>query len=183
MPLSEMPGLSPRSLFVRRSFLLAPFVWALPARAEQAISPSLLERGTKLLGRLIQTEREAAIANGVRPVPPQVHRALLGYFPDAILRKVRFASGHVDGISIPGLALYYGHADAVTLVDVILFHEDLAAQTDNKLWAHELTHVMQYERWGIEGFAKRYLRDYDAVEREARHNADRYVSWSEHAHL
>ena len=42
---------------------------------------------------------------------------------------------------------------------------------------------MQYERWGIEGFATRYLQDYNAVEQEARDNADRYVNWSEHAHL
>jgi hypothetical protein len=42
---------------------------------------------------------------------------------------------------------------------------------------------MQYERWGIDGFAMRYLKDHEEVEREARDNADRYVSWSEHAHL
>ena len=34
---------------------------------------------------------------------------------------------------------------------------------------------MQYERWGIEDFATRYLQDSDAVEQEARDNADRYV--------
>jgi hypothetical protein len=42
---------------------------------------------------------------------------------------------------------------------------------------------MQYERWGIDGFATRYLQDYEAVEREARENADRYVTWSDHARL
>jgi len=168
---------------VRRSFLLAPLAWALPARAQQAIPPALLDHGTRLLANLIQAGRESAIANGVKSIPPQIHRALLGFFPDAVLRKVRYSSGHADDITIPGLAMTYGHIDAVTLVDVILFHEDLAARTDSKLWAHELTHVMQFERWGVEGFARRYLQDYDAVEREARDNADRYVSWSEHAHL
>jgi Domain of unknown function (DUF4157) len=112
-----------------------------------------------------------------------MHSALLGYFPDAVLRKVRYASGHADNITIPGLALSYGHIDAVTLVDVVLFREDRAAHNDSKLWAHELTHVMQYERWGVDGFATRYLEDHDAVEREARDNADRYVNWSEHARL
>jgi hypothetical protein len=155
----------------------------LPARAQPAIPPSLLEQGAKLLASLIQSARETAIANGVKPAPPQIHRALLGYFPDAILRKVRYASGQADSITIPGLALTYGHIDAVTLGDVILFRDDHAARTDAKLWAHELTHVMQYERWGIDGFAMRYLQDYDAVEQEARANADRYVTWSEHAHL
>lgn len=183
MQTCQLPPSQQRSLLVRRSFLLAPLAWALPARAQSAIPPSLLERGAKLLASLIQSARETAIANGVKPVPPQIHRALLGFFPDAVLRKVRYASDHADTITIPGLAMSYGHIDAVTLGDVVLFRDDRAARSDAKLWAHELTHVMQYERWGIDGFAMRYLQDYDAVEREARDNADRYVSWSEHAHL
>jgi len=178
-----MPPYQSRNPLVRRSFLLAPLAWALPARAQQAIPPSLLEHGSKLLVTLIQAARESAIANGVKTMPPQIHSALLGFFPDAILRKVRYNSGQADAISIPGLALNYGHIDAVTLVDVIMFRDDRAARTDAKLWAHELTHVMQYERWGIDGFATRYLQDYNAVEQEARDNADRYVTWSEHAHL
>jgi hypothetical protein len=168
---------------VRRSFFLAPLAWAWPARADPVVPPSLLEHGARLLADLIHSARETAIANGVKPVPTQIHSALLGFFPDTLLRKVRFSSGHADAITIPGLAMTYGHIDALTLVDVIMFHDDHAAHTDAKLWAHELTHVMQYERWGVEGFAKHYLRDYEAVEREARDNADRYVSWSEHAHL
>jgi hypothetical protein len=178
-----MAAAQPRTCLVRRSLLLAPFVWALPARAQKAIPPSLLERGARLLVTLIQSARETAIANGVKPMPPRIHSALLGFFPDAVLRKVRFASGHTDAITIPGLAMEYGHVDAITLNDVILFRDDHAARDDAKLWAHELTHVMQYERWGVDEFAIRYLRDHDAVEREARHNADRFVSWSEHAHL
>jgi hypothetical protein len=168
---------------VRRSFLLAPLAWAWPARAQPAIPPSLLEHGTKLLSSLIQSARESAIANGVKPMPPQIHSALLGYFPDALLRKVRYNSGQAEAVTIPGLAMTYGHIDAVTLVDVILFQDDHAARTDAKLWAHELTHVMQYERWGAEGFARRYLENHEAVEREAIDNANRFASWSEHAHL
>lgn len=168
---------------MRRSFFFAPLAWALPARAQQEMSPSLLERGTTLLATLIQSARETAIANGVKPVPPQIHRALLGFFPDAVLRKVHYASGQADAIGIPGIAMSYGNIDAVTLGDVILFRDDRAARSNAKLWAHELTHAMQYERWGIEGFARRYLEEHDSVEREARDNADRYVTWSEHAHL
>ena len=168
---------------MRRSFFLAPLAWVWPARGQPAVPPSLLEHGARLLADLIQSARETAIANGVKAMPSQIHTALLGFFPDALLRKVRFTSGHADAITIPGLAMGYGHIDAVTLIDVIMFRDDHTAHTDSKLWAHELTHVMQYERWGIDGFAKRYLQDYDTVEREARDNADRFVSWREHAHL
>src|ERR1700722_13021398 len=95
-----MPLYQSRNSLVRRSFLLAPLAWALPARAQQAIPPSLLEHGSKLLATLIQTARESAIANGVKSMPPRIHSALLGFFPDAILRKVRYTSGHADAISI-----------------------------------------------------------------------------------
>jgi len=183
VPSIQMTASLSENFFVRRSLLLAPFAWALPARAQQTVPPSLLEHGTLLLATLIQAARETAIANGVKPVPPRMYSALLGFFPDAVLRKVRYASGYADAISIPGLAMSYGHIDGVALVDVIMFRDDKAARTDAKLWAHELTHVMQYERWGVEGFARRYLQDYNAIEQEARDNADRYVTWSEHAHL
>jgi hypothetical protein len=143
----------------------------------------LLERGSALLAELIQSAREVAIANGVRPIPHQVHRALLGYFPDAMLRKVRYAGGHADQITVPGLPVTYGHVDAVTLADVILFRDDDAARSDAKLWVHELTYVMQFERWGAEGLALHYLQDANAVEQEARDNVDRFVAWREHAHL
>jgi hypothetical protein len=142
-----------------------------------------LEHGTRLLADPIRSARETAIAGGVKPVPPQIHRALLGFFPDSILRKARCASGHAHAIALPGLAKRYGHPDAVTLCDVILFRDDRAACTGAKLWAHELTHVMQYERWGIEDFARRYLQDRDAVEHEARDNAGHFVNRSEQAHI
>jgi len=171
----------PGTLLVRRSMLLAPFAWALPARAQQPIPPTLMDQAAALLATLIQSARENAIANGVRPIPPSIQRALLGFFPDAILRKVRYASGNADAITIPGLAMTYGHIGGLTLGDVILFNDDHLARIDTKLWAHELTHVMQYERWGIEGFARHYIQDSGALEKEARDNADRYVAWSEHA--
>ena len=37
--------------------------------------------------------------------------------------------------------------------------------------------MMQYQRWGIDGFAARYVRDSGAVEREAYGNADRFMEW------
>lgn len=171
---------------VRRSLLLAPFAWVhlaptQPARAQPAIPPSLLAHAGRLLATLIQTGREAAIAAGVKPVPAPIKRALLGYFPDDILRKARFASGTADAIAIPGMAMAYGDIDAMTLGDTILFRQDKVAQADAKLWAHELTHVMQYERWGIEGFAARYIEDFAKIEREARENADRFVAWRQEA--
>jgi hypothetical protein len=47
------------------------------------------------------------------------------------------------------------------------------------LWAHELAHVQQYRKWGIDGFARRYIQDYLAVEQEAEDTEARFGIWYE----
>jgi hypothetical protein len=162
---------------MRRFLLLAGLAWVLPARAQPAIVPDLLDYAAKALTALIDDARRQAIADGVRPVPPSVYRSLLGYFPSALLRKCRYAAGAASALTLPGLAFSYGDATAIALGDIVLFKSELVAETDLKVWAHELTHVMQYQRWGVEGFAERYVRDSGAVEREAIDNAKRFAAW------
>jgi hypothetical protein len=164
-----------------RAIMIAALAWALPAKAQPAIPPHLLDYAGSALGGLIDSARQQAIADGVRPVPPAVYRSLLGYFPAALLQRCRFAVGTGRPLTLPALAFSYGDATAITLGEVILFKSDRLAETDLKLWAHELTHVMQYQRWGIEGFAERYVRDSAAVEQEAADNANRFANWQSHA--
>jgi hypothetical protein len=161
----------------RRFLVLAGLSWVLPARAQPAIAPGLLDYAGSALGALIDDARRQAIADGVRPIPTGVYRALLGYFPAALLQKCRFAVGNARTLTLPALAFSYGDATAITLGDVVLFKNERVAETDLKVWAHELTHVMQYQRWGVEGFAERYVRDSGAVEREAIDNANRFAAW------
>ena len=59
----------------------------------------------------------------------------------------------------------------------IVFKELNDALYNPTLWAHELTHVDQYQRCGIHDFAIRYLRNYDSVEREAYEAGTRYMAW------
>lgn len=157
--------------------MLAALARALPARAQPVIPAGLPDYAGTALAGLIDRTRQQAIADGVRPLPPGVYRALLGYFPAALLQRARYAVGGTGRLSLPMLAFSYGDAQAITLGDVILFRTARAAENDLKLWAHELTHVMQYQRWGIEGFADRYVRDNAAVEREAIDNAKRFTTW------
>nr|WP_294516341.1 DUF4157 domain-containing protein [uncultured Rhodopila sp.] len=161
----------------RRIVMLAALARALPARAQPVIPHALLDYAGTALGDLIDSARQQAIADGVRAMPPGVYRALLGYFPAALLQRARYAVGGTRRLSLPMLAFSYGDALAMTLGDVILFKTARAADNDLKLWAHELTHVMQYQRWGIEGFAERYVRDSAAVEREAIDNTTRFAAW------
>jgi hypothetical protein len=129
------------------------------------------------LASLIDAARRRAIADGVLPLPPGIYRSLLGFFPADLLQKVRFGIGGAEPLDLPSLTFSYGDAVAMTLGEIVLFKSEQQAKTDSKVWAHELTHVMQYQRWGIEGFAARYVRDSAAVEREAIDNANRFVAW------
>jgi hypothetical protein len=162
---------------VQGILMIAALAWALPAKAQPDIPPALLEYAGGALGGLIDTARQQAIADGVRPVPTSIYRALLGYFPSTLLQRCRFATGNSRALTLPALAFSFGDATAITLGDVILFKSERLAETDLKVWAHELTHVMQYERWGVEGFAGHYVRDSAAVEQEAIDNANRFVAW------
>jgi len=119
-----------------------------------------------LLASWIAAERDAARAEGVEPVPAAIRAALAGYVPEPILARVRWREGASD-LSMPQSLIRFGHVPAVTLDDVIVFQERRAALEDPKLWAHELKHVMQFTEWGVDGFALRYLRDYEAVEHDA----------------
>ncbi len=162
---------------MRRSFLLGCVAWALPARAQPVIAPGLLDYAGSALAGLIDDARQQAIADGVRSSPAPVYRSLLGYFPAALLQRCRFATGSSRALTLPALAFSYGDATAITLGDVVLFKAETVAQSDLKVWAHELTHVMQYQRWGVDGFAARYVRDSQAVEQEAIDNANRFMAW------
>ena len=139
--------------------------------------PVDIDHAVGALTHLIETTRQQAIAEGVRPIPAAVYRSLLGYFPPILLRKTRFAGDRPDALTSPALVFPVGDAPAVTLGEIVLFKTERLAQSDLKLWAHELTHVMQYQRWGIDGFADHCLQDCSAVRQEANDNADRFMAW------
>jgi hypothetical protein len=128
--------------------------------------PLFVQSLAPLLAGWIVSERDAAKAEGVEPMPGPIRAALAGYVPEAVLERVRWREGAGE-LSLPQNAIRFGHVPAVTLDDVIVFQERRAALEDPTLWAHELKHVMQFAEWGIDGFAARYLADYEAVEAEA----------------
>ncbi|MBX7250105.1 MAG: DUF4157 domain-containing protein [Caulobacteraceae bacterium] len=120
----------------------------------------------------IRMSRNRAFATGVRPVPAAVARALQPYFPAAVLSQARWRPPMPQPSMTGLLVRWYFHEGAVTLDDVVLFSDDRLAQ-DPAFWAHELTHVEQYRRYGVDGFARRYVANWDTLEREARQRADR----------
>ena len=173
----------------RTDLLAALAAWATRTRARpqpesapvesSPVRPALVDvdHAVGALTHLIETTRQQVIAEGVRPIPTAVYRSLLGYFPPILLRKTRFAGDRADALTSPALVFPAEDAAAVTLGEIVLFKTERLAQSDLKLWAHELTHVMQYQRWGIDGFADHCLHNCSAVRQEANDNADRFMAW------
>src|SRR5262245_53028820 len=137
-----------------------------PESAPQPSSPLVVETLAPLLASWIASERDAAKAQGVEPIPPPIRAKLTGYVPDAVLDRVRWREGAGE-LSMTQNVIRFGDTPAVTLDDVIVFRERRVALEDATIWAHELKHVMQFTEWGIDGFATRYLSDSGAVEQEA----------------
>ena len=115
----------------------------------------------------IRQGRDHAYPRG-QAIPESIRRTLAPFFPRAVLQKVRYSTEWQDATAegaLYNLLLGTG-AEAVTLVDVIVFRDEQRA-ADPVLWAHELTHVEQYDRLGIEAFSTQYLQQAWVLEHEA----------------
>ena len=162
----------------------APAIFAQAGRTDwNAVGQRLLSdmqragegAASEALAQWIWASRKDAMTAGVSPMPQAVRARLKGHFPEALLGKVRYRVGTGRDFSLQAQA-FKGNAVAITLGDVILFRPDANLSGDARLWAHELTHVQQYDRWGVRGFAQRYTRDYQGVEREAESGATRFAA-------
>jgi hypothetical protein len=125
-------------------------------------SSSLMTALAPLLVRFIESSRDSALEQGVEKIPKSIRASLEGYVPKATLDRVRWRAGGGDLLSQS--AFFLKDAQAITLDYVVVFNDENEARNDPKLWAHELRHVMQFEEWGVEGFATRYLADSTALE-------------------
>ena len=134
------------------------------------------EVGGEAIAQQIWASKSDAVNAGVSPIPINIRNQLAGYFPESLLNSVRFRVGIGHELALPANAFRAGAA-AITLDDVIVFRAGSDGHFDAKLWAHELTHVQQYQRWGVRDFAKQYAKNHGDVEREAEVNADRWESY------
>lgn len=145
-------------------------------RSEQELrSRHLPPEVAPALAATIRLSRNRAHAAGVRRPPAHVVRALSPYFSQAVLSRVRWRPPMRRPSMSSLLVAWYFREGAVTLDDVVLFSDARLAQ-DAGFWAHELTHVEQYQRYGVDGFARRYVDDWPALEREATQRANRVRS-------
>lgn len=109
---------------------------------------------------------KAQASYGCRPIPPQVIQSLSRFLPPQFYSGVCWNTPAAARIALDNLLLRHLGNGAVTLEDVVVFQNDAMAQ-DVPLWAHELAHVQQYRRLGLETFAHVYMFNFPSMEAEA----------------
>ena len=120
-----------------------------------------------LLADAIRQSRDDARDAGTLPMPASIREKLLRVYPFSLLEGVRYRVHDGDPLSVQGASFRFGDANAVTLIDTVIFSSATNAEQSAVIWAHEIKHVEQYRRWGLADFAARYVRDWEAVEKEA----------------
>jgi len=174
---------------MRHLLLLAGLLLALPASAEQAcpagqypvcllgcfcapIDPGQAGQVLKdvevmasaSLAYALRQARDQATALGSEPIPLHIRAQLEPWYDFAVLDAARYRVGDEQQLSAANAMLQNPDVNAVTLIDTIVFRHAGDAEDNVALWAHELKHVQQYQELGVEEFARRYTRDYQALE-------------------
>lgn len=126
-----------------------------------------LDLAASALANALQHSRDQARAAGTLPMPPRIRDALLDHYPADLLDSITYRVGPTETASVQSFSLRYGEATAVTTIDTITFADAWDAENNVALWGHEVKHVEQFQAWGTYGFARRYVRDHDSVERDA----------------
>lgn len=124
----------------------------------------------------LQASRSTSVG-GSLPIPDDVRAALSGYVSDDMLANSRYVVNDFGGLNLGSLTVNYGDADAITLIDVIVF-SPVSDRSDLSLWAHELRHVQQYRDWGVGEFAASYVRTADTVEATAYRFQHDFPAWA-----
>ncbi|WP_374644047.1 DUF4157 domain-containing protein [Tabrizicola sp.] len=138
----------------------------LAATGRTAVETGLDLAASALAGAL-RHSRDQARAEGTLPMPPRIREALLDWYPADLLDGITYRIGTTETATVQSFSIRYGEATAVAAIDTITFADPWDAENNIALWGHEVKHVEQFRAWGVYGFARRYLRDHDAVERDA----------------
>lgn len=177
----ENGGMSPENLG-RQGEIIVQDTGNTVQKAGQDVANALNELQANLLTgplleQAIRASRDTAI-NGSGPIPDTIRRQLTGYASEDSMNQARYKIGDNGFVNLARLLEQGGAAQAVTLIDVIVFRDSTGA-ADPSLWAHELAHVDQYRRWGLSSFAVRYARNANSVEDEAYDIGNGFFAWAQ----
>ncbi|MBM7419143.1 MULTISPECIES: DUF4157 domain-containing protein [Chryseobacterium] len=142
--------------------------------APKDIGQALINPMAPVLASSIRFSRGQALNRGTQQIPQNIKNILSPYFPPNILNNTTWTTA--NGLSIDGaLNNWFNQEGAITYDDVIVF-SDQQLTNNIELWAHELTHVLQYSQMGVETFAFQYSINWNSLESQARDNASRIMS-------
>lgn len=148
---------------------------AITGAGRQVVTEATVESVAPTLKNLIIYSRQDALNAGAGPLPPEVIREFDGFYGRDVLSAF-WRIGQGNDLSLQANSFRFGDRAAIALDTVLVFRSGGDANS-LWLWAHELAHIEQYRRWGIDNFAKRYVRNYEAVEAEANRRADEFMNW------
>jgi hypothetical protein len=155
------------------------------AKAGQDVANALNEIQANLItGPILEqaiVESHNTAISGSMPIPLQMRQMLTGYASDDSMDRVRYKIGDSGFANLAHLLEQGGAASAVTLIDVIVFRDSESANNP-KIWAHELTHVDQYQDGGVQSFAVRYVRNWQSIENPAYAKEDGFWAWYNQTH-
>ena len=134
-----------------------------PGQAGQVLKDVEVMASSSLAYALRQA-RDEATASGSEAIPLHIRVQLEPWYDFAVLDAARYRVGDEQQLSAANALLQNPDVNAVTLIDTIMFRHASDAEDNVALWAHELKHVQQYQELGVEEFARRYTRDYQALE-------------------
>jgi hypothetical protein len=101
-----------------------------------------------ILASVITASRDEAIHKAL-PIPAHIRRQLTGYASEDSMNRVRYKINNDSSFSLAYLLEHGGFADAVTLIDVVVFRDPRVAASPCA-WAHDLPSDMR----GIGGRSK-----------------------------
>jgi hypothetical protein len=137
------------------------YIQALPVHIAQAFLNPI---GAALAVK-IREARQNVRNQGCGPAPEFVLNELSPFMPRSVFNGVCWAV-LTPGMGIDSLVIEDGGMAGITLDDTIVFKDQQSGFRPD-LWAHEMTHVLQYRRLSVEGFANIYSYDFRRLEGEA----------------
>ncbi len=150
-------------------------------RPNPSAIPQMLQNLPKDVGQFFLNPAGGAVAfairqakeqyrHGCQPMPTSIRETLARFYPPELMNGVCYALYDPRRVGLNSILMAdFNKVSAVTLEDVIVFRNaqgDYSA-SDPILWAHELMHVVQYRRLGLETFAHLYTYRFQDIENEA----------------
>ncbi len=126
--------------------------------------------GGAALAQTIRQARSQALLEKTFPVPQNIRDELEPHFPTIDFDKLKWKPANGRLSLGTALTQWYLQEGAIALEDLIIFTAVTTAK-NRPLWAHELTHVVQYQELGVDGFARTYVLDHARLELQAQQNA------------